>query len=109
MPSPNRRNDDVARLRPFRDANKYAVNDANHRLYVVYSFGPHWPMFVFDRKTCRWYANDDTPPSQTTKRHVTQCYPHHVKADEFEYVNTQWLKRFIADVAKAETLEDVPC
>lgn len=40
--------------------------------YVVYSYGKHWPLFVFEHGT--WYANiDKTSPS--TSRHQSQANP----------------------------------
>lgn len=107
MPTPKRRNDDVARLKPFRDANKYAINSDNGRLYVVYSYGPHFPMFVFDRAFGQWYANEDRY-SATTSKHIGQCYPHMVRADEFCYASTKHLIAMIDNLTQ-DQLEDVPC
>ena len=40
--------------------------------YVVYSYGAHWPLFVYDNG--RWFANPDRY-SQTTSKHRTQLHP----------------------------------
>lgn len=42
-------------------------------LYVVYSYGEHWPLFAWDNGT--WYENDDRY-SVTTTRHRTHAHPH---------------------------------
>ena len=46
----------------------------NEGLYVVYSYGHHFPMYVFDYDTREWYANEDSY-SMTTSRHQSQCRP----------------------------------
>lgn len=108
MPAPNRRNDDVAQLKPFRDANKYAINTDNGRLYVVYSYGPHWPLLMFDRLTGWWWANEDKY-SVTTTRHMSQCRPYTVPSDEFRYVSAASLRGVIETLgADVPELEDLP-
>lgn len=107
MPSPNRRNADVASLTTFRDANKFAVNSPGHRLYIVYSYGEHWPLLVFDRATGEWWANEDKY-SATTSRHMTQCRPYTVPSDEFRYVSAASLRGVIETLTQ-DQLEDVPC
>lgn len=43
-------------------------------LYVVYSYGPHWPLFIFDPTNDVWYGNEDKY-SSTTTRHRTYTEP----------------------------------
>ena len=40
--------------------------------YVVYSYGYHFPLFVYSQKTKKWYGNSDKY-SSTTSKHNTQC------------------------------------
>lgn len=40
--------------------------------YIVYSYGAHWPMFVYDDG--RWFANSDRY-SRTTSKHRVQLHP----------------------------------
>jgi hypothetical protein len=54
----------------------------NDNLYVVYSYGHHFPMYVYDYTTRQWYANSDKY-SQTTSKHQTQCRPSYEIAREF--------------------------
>jgi len=45
-------------------------------LYVVYSYGEHWPLFMWDGrpKICAWAYNTDKY-SVTTSRHFNQAHP----------------------------------
>jgi hypothetical protein len=47
--------------------------------YVVYSYGTHFPMYIWDRDTGMWYGNKDKY-SSTTSRHQSACHPPHVDA-----------------------------
>jgi hypothetical protein len=42
------------------------------RMYVVYSYGPHWPLFVWHDGV--WYENKDRY-SVTTSKHRSQAHP----------------------------------
>jgi hypothetical protein len=83
--------------RPYVQARKAFTNSngqlyaVNHTpmLYVVYSYGDHWPLFVWDGFD--WYENEDRY-SNTTTRHRSYAHP---------YANTtkrscKWLQNFIA-------------
>jgi hypothetical protein len=41
-------------------------------LYVVYSYGSHWPLFAWDG--FEWYENEDRC-SMTTSKHRSQTHP----------------------------------
>lgn len=43
-------------------------------LYVVYSYGSHHPLYVYERSTGKWYRNTEKY-SSTTSRHLTQAHP----------------------------------
>lgn len=47
--------------------------------YVVYSYGTHFPMYIWDGSTGMWYGNKDKY-SCTTSRHQSACSPPHVDA-----------------------------
>ena len=47
--------------------------------YVVYSYGQHWPLFVWERTTERWYENEDRY-GVTTTRHRSHAHPHSTPA-----------------------------
>jgi hypothetical protein len=56
----------------FKAANVYGLNIGD--LYVVYSYGTHWPLFIFDRLSGKWFENEDRY-STTTSKHRTQAHP----------------------------------
>lgn len=60
----------VQQRKPFQGNNTYGtyVDDR----YVVYSYGEHWPLFVYDDG--RWFANSDRY-SHTTSKHRSQLHP----------------------------------
>ena len=43
--------------------------------YVVCSYGPHWPLFIYDPVTERWYENT-SKYGRTTSKHHGQTHPH---------------------------------
>ena len=57
----------------FRGANLFAVW-VNKTTYVVYSYGEHWPLFVYDKRSGEWLENSDKY-SPTTSKHRTQAHP----------------------------------
>lgn len=52
---------------------EYVNASDGSRVYVVYSYGPHWPLFVCHDGT--WYENIDRC-SVTTSKHRSQSHPH---------------------------------
>lgn len=68
--------DKVLALQPFRAGNKFATNECNGRLYVVWSYGSHWPLYIHDHKDGTWYENESSiHRSQSTRRHAQVCRP----------------------------------
>jgi hypothetical protein len=80
--SQNLNNDQVAayvnRTQPFsnRNGTMWAswYGDSSSNRYVVFSYGPHWPMYVWCVRTRQWYGNQGKT-SRTTSRHMTQARP----------------------------------
>lgn len=60
-------------------------------VYVVYSYGAHYPMFVYDKSIDRWYENKDKS-SRTTERHKRRFGPGGIHS----YLSTEDLKTIIA-------------
>jgi len=50
-------------------------HDSGEARYVVYSYGSHWPMFVYDGEVKKWCENSDKYSVSTSKQH-TQLHPH---------------------------------
>jgi hypothetical protein len=46
----------------------------NKNLYVVYSYGPHFPMYIYDTEVNQWVGNKDRY-SRTTSNHQTATHP----------------------------------
>ena len=42
--------------------------------YVVFSYGQHWPLFIYEQATDMWYGNQNKY-SRTTSRHYSQANP----------------------------------
>jgi hypothetical protein len=67
----------VTHLRPFTGSNIDAVwrknNLTGDRMYVVTSYGAHFPLFIWENGV--WYENVDKY-SVTTSKHRSQTHPH---------------------------------
>ena len=44
-------------------------------IYAVYSYGGHWPLWVYDWNASQWYENVDKY-SKTTGRHKSDTMPY---------------------------------
>ena len=62
----------VQKQTPFQGSNVFGefMND----MYTVYSYGYHFPLFIYDKQHDRWLENDDSY-SQTTTRHKSLLRP----------------------------------
>ena len=60
----------VEEWRPFLGSNLYAVSQCG--LYVIYSYGRHYPLAVYDPAVLTWFSNCDRY-SRSTTRHQQQC------------------------------------
>ena len=73
----------VQARKPFKGNNLFAVTicaqpDRNlTERYVVYSYGTHWPLFVWQASDGggAWFENQDRY-SPTTSKHRSQAHPH---------------------------------
>lgn len=72
----------VTRREPFNGSNIFAFwagrsirpSGVGERRYVVCSYGPHFPMYIWEQNTGQWFGNSDKY-SVTTTRHQSQCRP----------------------------------
>ena len=62
--------------------------DGSDLWYVVYSYGHHWPLYVRDMESGKWYGNKDKY-STTTSKHLTVSRP---KTDEIEWMGHYKIK-----------------
>ena len=59
-------------------------------VYVVYSYGKHFPMWVYDYGADQWYGNQDKY-SRTTTKHQSITKPQNIH----QWLDTATLKRVI--------------
>ena len=59
-------------------------------LYIVYSYGYHFPMWLYDRQTAQWFGNADKY-SRTTSKHQSQTRPN----VDMTMTNTRTLQQII--------------
>ena len=62
----------VRNLIPFQANHIFSENKGD--LYIVYSWGKHFPMYIYSYNTGLWYGNSDRY-SQTTSKHQSQASP----------------------------------
>jgi hypothetical protein len=60
--------------KPFQGSNTHAMWHGASRRYVVYSYGIHWPLFIYDEAQGVWFENAEKYP-QSTSRHHSQMHP----------------------------------
>lgn len=48
--------------------------DSGETAYVVYSYGAHYPLFIYHYATDTWFENEDRY-SVTTSKHRSQAHP----------------------------------
>lgn len=46
-------------------------------VYACFSYGQHWPLFIYDPKTSLWFANEDKYGT-TTSKHYSKAHPFNV-------------------------------
>lgn len=69
----------VARREVFRNRNNtlYAIvrgHGSPEERYIVYSYGAHFPLYIYDCLSATWFANSDRY-SRTTSIHASEAYP----------------------------------
>lgn len=66
----------VQSLKPFKNSNGQLYADwIDSERYVVYSYGSHWPLFVYHISRNTWFENSDRY-GVTTSKHRTFTHPH---------------------------------
>ena len=64
----------VQKREVFITHNKTIYAEYNGDLYIVYSYGHHFPMYIYDAQRDMWFGNSDKY-SQTTSRHQSKARP----------------------------------
>jgi hypothetical protein len=65
----------------------YEQATADRHVYVVMSYGPHFPIYVYDYPTGEWYGNSDRY-SQTTSNHQNRARP----TADIKWVDTKTMR-----------------
>ena len=71
----------------FKENKKMAWTAESPPTYTVYSYGNHYPMYVYDYEACQWYGNADKS-TRTTERHKNLVRPYSVA----QWVDTETLR-----------------
>lgn len=86
---------EVQNLNEFEGSSMYARwkynRDNGAGVYVVYSYGEHFPMYVYDMQTDIWIANTDKY-SRTTSKHQSQAHPSRIDKE----MDTDELRKLVS-------------
>jgi hypothetical protein len=74
---------------PFKGSNTWG--EWIKELYVVYSYGRHFPIYVWDEELGLWFGNQDKY-SRSTSRHQSQLRP---RTDRIEYLEKDNIKNLV--------------
>jgi hypothetical protein len=80
----------INNLEAFHASNLYGEWRGN--TYVVFSYGEHFPIYIWDDVVYKWIGNMDKY-SHSTTRHQSLAKPHYVH----RWVDTEGLKSMIRD------------
>lgn len=81
----------TAEKQEFRGSNLYGVWYRTD-VYVVYSYGEHWPLYVWLDRPQMWLGND-SGYSRSTGRHASQALP--CRPDQIEWAGIQDLEHVL--------------
>ena len=83
----------VAGCKEFKGNNLFG--EKRGQLYIVYSYGYHWPLFVCDMHNQVWYENTNKY-SVSTSKHKNQTHP---CVNTIVWQNVQEMQKFIGAMA----------
>ena len=67
----------VERRVPFHTSNKQLFGYwCDSGVYACFSYGQHWPLFIYEPTTNKWFANEDKYGT-TTSKHYSKAHPFH--------------------------------
>lgn len=82
----------VNKLEVFKGSNVFSKDTGN--LYIVFSYGEHFPMYIYDRSAQQWYGNTDRY-SVSTSRQQQQARPTPADGKDIHWHNTELMQRII--------------
>ena len=82
----------VQNLKPFATSRRTLYAEwQTPTLYAVFSYGPHWPLFIYDVEDGTWFENEDKY-GVTTTQHRNHTHPR----TKTELRSTNYLRTLIA-------------
>ena len=78
------------RIRGFDETFDQMTQPPENRVFVIYSYGEHFPMYVWDEGTHQWLGNKDKY-SRTTSTHQSKYRPSEVA----NWFDTATLKKIL--------------
>lgn len=84
----------VQARKPFTNHNGQLYGKWEGDRYVVYSYGAHWPLFIYDAALRVWFENEDKC-SPTTSKHHTQTHP----LTSTELRSCRWMRDYTIQTA----------
>jgi hypothetical protein len=63
-------------------------------VYAVFSYGQHWPLFIFEPETKQWFANEDKYGT-TTSKHYGKAHPYYQGVPH--YLTCEQMKQLVAN------------
>ena len=84
----------VADKKEFRAGNVFALDYPTTGYYIVFSYGMHWPLFIYDHNKRQWYSNSDKY-SVTTSKHYNKLNP-----GDITKLNCEEMKRLVGAANK---------
>ena len=88
----------VHKKKEFQGNNTYGRWE-NTNIYAVYSYGTHFPIYVYDKSYDVWFGNKKKY-SKTTSKHQTQLHPNEEVSD---WMSTQDLQKIIKNAMDPKT------
>ena len=83
----------VQAQQPFTNSNDQLYGQwETPQIYVVYSYGDHWPLFMWNDVLKLWFENEEKY-SATTSKHRSSTHPH----TPTEKRTRQWLRKQIQE------------
>lgn len=88
--------DEFARERkPFKTSrNRVFARTERSGLYVVYSWGTHWPLYIYDDSINQWYGCNEKY-SVSTSNHARKAQP--VRTEQIEWCNNACMGNIVSN------------
>lgn len=82
----------AAKFYPFRNSSSTLFSLEAESYYAVFSYGRHFPLYIFNKGERRWYGNMSRY-SITTAKHRTQAMP--VASRQIEWRDTRQMQELL--------------